>query len=229
MKKNKLKKGIFIAIEGIDGAGKTTQVNMIKNEFQKRGFPVSIFKEPTDSKYGKLIKEIAIKGRDNIAPKDELQLFIKDRIFDCKTNILPALKRKELVILDRYFYSNMAYQGALGLNPIEIKKENEKIAVIPDLVIILDCAVKIGLSRIKHNRGDIPNHFEKEEYLEKVREIFLKMNDTNVQIIDASRSIKEVFSHIKNIIEDIISPHIVENEKNNFISLKENFKEIYNN
>ncbi|NOX38391.1 MAG: dTMP kinase [Calditrichaeota bacterium] len=199
---------MLIAIEGIDGAGKTTQIELLKNYYTKQNIRVAVFKEPSDSPYGKKIKELAINGRYKVSPKEEFLLFLNDRIYDCEKNIKPALNKKMLVFMDRYYFSSIAYQSARGLDKKMILKENEKIAVRPDLVIILDVAVKIGLSRIRHLRNESINLFEQEEYLEKVREIFLSMKASYVQIVDASRKKEEVFENLKNIINDIINPYL---------------------
>ena len=150
MKKLKLNKGILVAIEGIDGAGKTTQAFKLRDYYRQLGIKTTYLKEPTNSEYGQQIRNLAIYGRNSISPEDELELFIKDRIYDCQYFIKPALQKKELVIIDRYYFSSIAYQGALGLDIEYILKRNEKIAVKPDIVIIIDVAVIIGLSRIKN-------------------------------------------------------------------------------
>ncbi len=206
MKKYKLNKGILIAIEGIDGAGKTTQVHRLFDHYTRLGYKIIRLKEPTDGQYGQMIKKLSEKGR-NKSPKEEMNLFLKDRIEDCKNNIQPALDRKDLVIIDRYYFSSIAYQGALGLDPAYILEENEKIAIRPDLVVILDCAVNIGLSRITSLRNEVPNHFEKEELLEKTRNIFKTMKAPYIQIIDSTLDEDSVFSHLKNIVNDILLPH----------------------
>lgn len=203
-----LSKGILIAIEGIDGAGKTTQVENIKTYFQKNGLKVSTFKEPTDGKYGKKIRNLAIHGRHSVSSEEEMELFINDRIEDCEINIKPALKKKHLVIMDRYYFSNMAYQSALGIDIDHIRSRNEEIAITPDMVIILDLAVHIGLSRIINYRNDQHNHFENEDYLEKVRKIFNKMTGSKVQGIPASPSEQTVLKNIKNILRDIVGPYL---------------------
>jgi len=212
MKKHNLRKGILIAIEGIDGAGKTTQTVRLRDYFRLKGFNVINFKEPTDGQYGQIIRNLAINGRHTTSPEDELELFINDRIEDCQKNILPALANKQIILMDRYYFSNVAYQGALGIDTKRILSRNEEIAVIPDLVILLDLAVKIGLSRIKNNRKESHNHFEKEEYLEKVRKIFQKLEAPYIQMINGSRDEESVFHNIKNIIQGILGPYISKDE-----------------
>jgi dTMP kinase len=206
MKKYKLKKGVLIAIEGIDGAGKTTQVHRIKDYFSLKGFNCVTFKEPTDGQYGQEIRKLAQFGR-NISPLEEMNLFLKDRIENKEKNILPALEKNSLVILDRYYFSSVAYQGPLGIDKELILRENEKIAVKPDLVIILDCAVQLGLSRIKVNRGETPNHFEKESFLEEARTIFKEMHSSYIQVIDSSSDEEQVFDHVRNIVQTMIAPY----------------------
>lgn len=212
MKKYKLHKGLLVAIEGIDGAGKTTQVLRLKEHFQRQGFKVSTFKEPTDGEFGLKIRKIAKEGRHLYNPIDEMNLFLMDRKEDCQKNIKPALDACELVIMDRYYFSSVAYQGALGIDTNIILKENEKIAIIPDLVLILDCAVRVGLRRIQYQRNEEPNHFEQEEYLEKVRKIFMTMQASYIQHIDSTPDEDTVFNHIKNVVQDIIAPSAIKVE-----------------
>ncbi len=213
MKKYKLNKGVFIAIEGIDGAGKTTQVQRLKEYFQRKNLIVNTFKEPTDGHYGQLIREIAKTGRHLYTPEEELNLFLMDRKEDCEKNINPALAKNELVIMDRYYHSNIAYQGALGIDRELIQSKNEKIAIIPDLVIILDCAVRVGLARIKYSRNETPNHFENEHYLQKVKKIFQAMSGPNIQVVNSTPDEDTVFNHVRNIVNDMIAPYLIETDE----------------
>jgi dTMP kinase len=207
-----LKKGLLIAIEGIDGAGKTTLVKNLQYFYENKGFPCSRFKEPTDGKYGQKIRELANYGRQSVTAEDEMKLFLEDRKENRTLNLEPAIKRKEIVFLDRYYFSSIAYQGARGLDANFIKEENEKIAIRPDLVIILDCAVIVGLSRIQNFRNEIPNHFEQEDMLEKARQIFNRMEAMYIQKIDASRTENEVFMHAKSFLDTLISAYLIKNQ-----------------
>lgn len=210
MKKYNLTKGVFIAIEGIDGSGKTTQVVRLKEYFLRKSIVVRTFKEPTDGHYGQLIRTISKIGRHLYTPEEELNLFLMDRQEDCEKNINPALANNELVIIDRYYHSNIAYQGALGIDKELIQQKNEGMATIPDLVIVLDCAVRVGLSRIKYSRNETPNHFEGEQYLQKVRKIFQGMTGPNIQIINSTPDEDTVFNHVRNIVNDMIAPYLME-------------------
>jgi len=206
-KVNKKKKGIFIVIEGIDGSGKTTLSYLLKDYLTKKGFDVVQLKEPTDSYWGKKIKEIQLNGRGKIRPEEELNLFMEDRKFDIEKNIIPNLKKGKIVILDRYFYSTIAYQGALGLNYKWIKKINEESFPLPDIVIYLKIDPKKGLKRITKNRGDEPQQaYEKVEYLEKVKRIFddLAKKDKRIKTVEADTPIEKVFEESVKIISKIL-------------------------
>ncbi len=211
-----LQRGVLIVIEGIDGAGKTTQTKKLQEALIKEGFDVVCFKEPTAGKWGMKIRDIALNGRSNVTAEEELNYFISDREEDVRDNIEPALKSNKIVIMDRYYYSNIAYQGALGIDLKEIQKKNEERFPKPDVVIILDVAPNIGISRIKRFRKEKLNKFEQEKYLAHVREIFKEMEqEENVQIIDGSRPLYEVKDQIFNIAHDVIQP--VMSEKVPFI------------
>jgi len=185
---------MLIAVEGIDGSGKTTVVRFLIEELRKRGYDVVAFKEPTDSEYGRRIRQI-LKER-KVSPEEELKLFIKDREFNVRNNILPALKSGKIVIMDRYYYSTIAYQGALGLDVEMIRKLNEQFPK-PDLVIILDVSPETALKRIKAKRR--PDRFEDLEYLRKVREIFLSLKN-NVVVVDAERNIEDVKRDVLKVV-----------------------------
>jgi len=205
----KLTKGLLVAVEGIDGAGKTTQVQRLSDHFKRQGFDVAAFKEPTDGQFGQQIRMLAKFGRHTVTPSEEFELFLKDRIEDCNANIVPALETKKLVLMDRYYFSNVAYQGALGLDKNSILTRNEEVAPIPDLVIFLDVAARLGLSRIKNFRKEDHNHFEQEDYLNKVRKMFRQMDFPYFQRVDGSRDEDTVFTNLRNVLQDVISPFIL--------------------
>jgi len=203
-----LKRGILIAIEGIDGAGKTTQTKILKEKFTAMGYSVISLHEPTDGIWGKKIEKLAKNGRHGINPETELNYFMNDRIEDVEKNITPSLQEKKIVIMDRYYFSSVCYQGARGLDLDSVEKRNEEIAPIPNITFILDIDPEMALNRIKNSRPNLPNRFERKKYLVRVRQNFLKQfsNRPNVIIIegDDTRSISLVASKIWKIIEPII-------------------------
>jgi len=199
-----LKRGILITIEGIDGVGKTTQAKMLAEYLKGKGYEVEQLREPTTGQWGMKIRNLTKHGR-NVAPREECEMFLKDRIEDVQNNIIPALKNGRIVIMDRYYYSNMAYQGALGLDMNRIGEENEKFAPKPDLAIILDVPPEVGLARITNNRKEGLNYFETLDYQSKVRGLFLSMRSyDNVEILDGNRSMGEVQQEIRKLVGKLL-------------------------
>ena len=198
-------RGILITIEGIDGVGKSTQAKMLTNYLKSKGYDAVQLREPTNGQWGQKIRDLTKHGR-SVTPKEECEWFLKDRQEDVQNNINPALSKRKIVILDRYYYSTMAYQGALGLNVDRIEEENEKFAPRPDLVIILDAPPETGRKRITNNRKEALNYFETLEYQKKVRELFLSMRSRdNVRILDASGSIDEIQEEIRRVVKELIA------------------------
>ncbi|MGA1875708.1 MAG: dTMP kinase [bacterium] len=200
-------KGILIIFEGIDGAGKTTQAARLAQWLKEQGRPIISFSEPTSGPYGRRLREIMHSGRNGITPQEELDLFLKDREEDVRANILPALKQGYIVIMDRYYYSNMAYQGALGIDVKTIETLNEKIAPRPDAVFILEVDVQLGLHRINTLRQEKENHFEKAEYLKRVNHLFSQMRGENIYHIKASLPLEKVNAQIGPIVLDLLQKH----------------------
>ena len=182
----RLKKGILIVLEGIDGAGKSTQARRLLKRFRGLGYDAVSFREPSKGKWGRQIKRLA-KVPGSLSPEEELALFVKDREENVARNLKPALAAGKIVVLDRYYFSTIAYQGAKGIDPVRIRRMNERIAVKPDLVFILDIGARPGLARI-HSRKRKDLLFERERYLRKVRAIFRSLEGRRFIHLDASRS-----------------------------------------
>ncbi|MGD7653698.1 MAG: dTMP kinase [Verrucomicrobiales bacterium] len=197
-----MSEGICIAVEGIDGAGKTTQANLLREWFETRGREVIISHEPTNGPWGKKLRESASTGR--LSPDDELQYFLNDRRQHVDELITPALAAGKVVILDRYYFSTMAYQGARGFDPAEIRRRNEEFAPPPHLLLILDLDVDTAHQRIGI-RGDTTNEFEKRESLQRCRDIFLTLRDEPfTRVIDSNAPIDEVSSRIQAAAEETV-------------------------
>ncbi|HDZ26851.1 MAG TPA: dTMP kinase [Candidatus Aminicenantes bacterium] len=192
-----LQKGILIVFEGIDGSGKSTQAKILLERLQEEDFDAVYFREPSKGKWGRKIKKKALHP-DSLSPEEELDLFQKDRRENVEQNLKPALKKKKIVILDRYYYSNIAYQGAKGIDEKLIRRMNEEFAVEPDLVFIFDIDPKKGLERIE-NRKKKDKLFEREDYLVKVREIFRSFKGEKFVHIDALKSEEEISKEIQEI------------------------------
>ena len=179
----------LLVIEGIDGAGKSTVAGTLAEHCRARGFAVTQSREPTSGKWGMQLRQSAQTGRLPLA--EELDLFIRDRMEHVETLIRPAIERGEIVILDRYYLSTAAYQGARGADPEAILLRNEQFAPKPDLVLLLDFDPAAGLERIRA-RGDQPDDFEAEQALIAVRRVFLGLKRPFIRIIDAALPADEV-------------------------------------
>ncbi len=193
-----MQEGILIVLEGIDGAGKSTQAEILMNRLQERGYDVVYFREPSEGKWGQEIKKKAAHP-DSLSPEEELDLFLKDRKENVEKNLRPALEKKKIVILDRYYFSTIAYQGAKGIDQERIRRVNEEFVVEPDLVFFLDVDPQEGLDRIK-NRKKKDRLFERAEYLVKVREIFRSFRGEKFFHIDALKPKKEISAEIEKIV-----------------------------
>ena len=162
-------RGTLVAVEEIDGSGKTTQAERLARYCDEKRLTYSLSKEPTSGRYGQLIRNSASRGR--LSVRGVGKLFLKDRREHVDQVIQPALDEEKVVILDRYYFSTAAYQGAHGADPEIILSRNEAFAPQPDLLVILDVSPQTGLQRIRE-RGDEPNKFETSDSLERARAIF---------------------------------------------------------
>ncbi|MFX0208460.1 MAG: dTMP kinase, partial [Candidatus Hodarchaeota archaeon] len=142
----------------------------LANRLKKEHFRVKIFSEPTKGKWGQKIRNLVKHGRDS---HDELRWFVEDRKEDVQLNIKPALENNMIIIMDRYFYSSVAYQGALGIDPDHIMELNA-FAPRPNLCFILDCDPNEAFKRIMEEKKGPTDYFEKLDNLYKVRQIFLE-------------------------------------------------------
>ena len=152
-------------------------------------------REPTDGQWGAKLRASAATGR--LSAADELAYFLNDRREHVATKIAPALAAGQVVILDRYYFSTMAYQGARGFDPAHIRQLNEEFAPVPDLLLILDLDLDTALARIGA-RGDTANEFEQRASLERCRAIFLTLqHEPFARVIDSNGTLDEVAARIR--------------------------------
>lgn len=178
-------RGRLIALEGIDGCGKSTQARRLVAALESRGIDAVGFREPGDTEYGRELRRVFVEGR-HITPAEEMRLFLEDRRIDVRDNIGPALAAGTHVIMDRYYLSSVVYQGALGLDPAHIRAVNEEFAPRPDLTLILDLPVDVAVGRIEAARGST-NTFEGADYLAEVRALYLEFaREDAIETVDAS-------------------------------------------
>jgi dTMP kinase len=198
------KRGFFIVFEGVDGGGKSTQINLLENFFEEKCYPVLLTKEPTNNSIGSLISQYAVSKIRSLKPETEALLFAADRIEHSK-QIKEHLKNGIVVISDRYLHSSLAYQSAAGVDVDWIRSLNKGI-LNPDIVFLLDIDPKISLMRVNDRNRTI---FEKKAYLIRVREKYLEFAKAGeLVVVDASRSIEEVQKDVRAIIKSNKYIHI---------------------
>ncbi|WP_297062474.1 dTMP kinase [Thermococcus sp.] len=203
--------GIFIVLEGIDGAGKSTQAKLLKLWFEEKGYEVVLTKEPTDTPFGKLIRRLVLTGgREGIidgakiSHEAEALLFAADRAEHVDKLIKPALESGKVVISDRYFYSSLAYQWARGLD-LDWLIDLNRFAIRPDLVLLLDLPVKESMKRIRTR--SIKSEFDKiVELQKKVRENYLKLAERfpEIKIVNALEDVEGVHRQIVALVESLL-------------------------
>lgn len=189
--------GRFVVLEGIDGSGKTTQAHMLAGWLRKRGVPALVTCEPSHGPVGKIIRGLAKR----VGPREEVALFARDRRDHTERVIVPALRNGEVVICDRYFYSSLAYQGAMGVDSEEIIRLNRGNVVVPDLVFILEIPVHASLNRIDGLRAGPRSEFETDLYLNAVDRIYKGIQDPAVRRVNAAASSESVHRTIVEILE----------------------------
>jgi dTMP kinase len=197
--------GLLVAFEGVDGAGKTTQATLLQDRLRAMGFEAILTKEPTDSEYGRRIRQIAREGRIGITAEEELDLFLKDRELDVTETIVPVLSRGGIVLMDRYYFSNIAYQGALGLDPASIQRVNEERFPMPDLTLLFAIDPADSTRRISEGReGGTNLGYEKLDFLKQVEAVYEGIVSPGLTRIDATRTIPEVSAQIWSALEPLL-------------------------
>jgi dTMP kinase len=149
------KKGAFICIEGLDGCGKTTQAKLLVEKLRKSHNAVYTA-EPSSGKIGTFIKKSCLYGEKRLSSAIEALLFAADRLEHVENEVLPALSQGRLVVSDRYVYSSLAYQGAVGLSLEWIERINEH-ALHPDFAIFIDVDPQTVIQRLKPKKSVMEN------------------------------------------------------------------------
>jgi dTMP kinase len=177
-------RGFLLALEGVDGSGKSTQAKLLAVSLLQQGREVVLTHEPTTGPVGQKLRRYLQGPSRNLVPREELDLFLADRREHVEKLIKPALAAGRIVITDRYYYSTVAYQGALGLDLGEILAANEAFAPRPDLVFLLIIPVSQALARLQRAR----QVSELAPYLERVAAIYDSLPGSHIQRVDAKAS-----------------------------------------
>lgn len=203
--------GLFVAVEGIDGSGKTLQAKKIVHYLANKGYAAIYTKEPSYADDQQRLRQ-AITGQVKLSPLGLQELFIEDRELHLEREIIPQIGRRAptAVISDRYFLSTMAYGMASGLSFEELWQLHQKIRwlVFPDATIIIDVPAEEALRRVgeKKSEADI---FEKKEILEAIRGHYQRLaqmfRNDNVYCVDGTKNQEEVFAQIQTLLKKVLA------------------------
>ncbi len=191
--------GKLIVFEGVDGTGKSTQIGLLKQYLEKLGKKVVTSFEPTRGEWGMRVRAAAASGQ-RLSVQEEVECLLRDRREHVERLILPALAEGQWALLDRYYPSMMAYQGATGEDVSEIRRRNEEFAPAPDLAFWLDIPVQEALRRVQ-SRGQGRDAFEQADFLQAVARIYGAMDMPWWRRIPADGEVQETQALIRREID----------------------------
>ena len=200
------KSPMFIVFEGVDGAGKTTQLTQLVKWLEQRGTSVVTCKDPGSTKLGEALRSILLNSVDTpISMRAEMMLFTTARAQLVNEIVRPALAAGKTVVLDRYIYSTIVYQGHAGDLPTDDIRQVNHMAtegLKPDLTFVIDLPVDVSMQRL----GDSLDRMESrgQEYFEKVRAGFIaesKRSPKGIELIDGNRPPEEIQVELQTITE----------------------------
>jgi len=193
-------KGLFIVLEGIDGSGKDTHIKFLAKELRELGYAVVETAEPSRDRVGTFLQRYAKRKEERLPAESEALLYASDRFDHVKNVIKPALRRDQIVISARYYYSSMAYQGAVGVD-LDWIREMNRFALKPDLAVLLDILPEYSLHRLKRRRSI----YEDSDYLRKVRDIYIRLvNEGELVKVDADRPKRVVQGELLSMIQELV-------------------------
>nr|WP_072974862.1 dTMP kinase [Tissierella praeacuta] len=204
-------RGLFIALEGPDGSGKSTIIKLIGNYLKDKGIEFVMTREPGGTLIGEEIRHIILDKKNiNMGAETEALLYAASRGQHIHEKILPSLESGKIVLCDRFVLSSLAYQGVgrnLGIEEVKSINDFAIKGVYPDLILFFHVDPEITLERKTQNGGDRleeeGNDFHRTVY-EGYMEL-LKMYPKNIKIIDATKSIEEVLRESIKEVEDLLT------------------------
>jgi dTMP kinase len=206
-----MNRGKFITVEGIEGVGKSTNIDVLVERVEAAGFKVLTTREPGGTPFAEDLREILMNRSDEPVPEiAELLLMFAARSFNVNNVILPALEAGTWVICDRFTDSTRAYQGGGRGIPMEtIDRVADWVHgdTWPDLTILLDAPVEIGMERA--GKRSAPDRFEQErhDFFQRVRECYLQIaanEPDRIVVLDTTRGLEEVSADIGALVEQAI-------------------------
>lgn len=202
-----MKDGLFISFEGADGCGKTTQITLLNEYFNKAGKKTLLTREPGAGILGAKIRELLLNYDGEVSPNCESFLFLADRAQHVDCMIKPALAEGTIVLCDRYTDSTLAYQGfgrELDIDRIKYLNKLATGGLRPDLTIVFDVDVETSLSRVGGSKDRMESAGV--EFFNRVRNGYLtiaKQEPDRVKVIDSSDTIENVHKKVVELVESL--------------------------
>ncbi len=193
---------MFITFEGIDGVGKSTQLDLLQSWLEGRGREVIRTLEPGGTELGQEIRHLLLHRKGDVSARAEALLYAADRAHHVATKIRPALASGKVVLSDRYFDSSVAYQGAareLDVNEVRNISLWAVDNLIPDLTVLLDLDAHAAILR-RNKTGTEPDRLEREkvDFFERARSQYLELaKEPRFLVVDATLSIDEIQDQIR--------------------------------
>ena len=203
-----MNKGKFITIDGVEGAGKSTQIDLICSYLHRKGIEVVRTREPGGTDIGEKIRSVLLDVDNKEMHSDtELLLMFSSRNELIQNKIIPALNDGKWVVSDRFTDASFAYQGGgrmLSLDRIAKLENWVLVSFKPDLTFLLDISVEIGMTRVEARNAKDRIEQEERAFFERVRSVFIersKIYPDRIKLINAERSVDEIQTQIQSIIE----------------------------
>ena len=205
-----MRKGKFITIDGVEGAGKSTQIDLICKHLYEKGIKVVRTREPGGTEVGEKIRSVLLDVENQAMHSDtELLLMFSSRNELIQNKIIPALNDGYWVVSDRFTDASFAYQGGgrmLNLDRIAELEDWVLGDFKPDLTLLLDVSVEVGMARIESRAAKDRIELEEREFFERVRSVFIRRSETfpeRIKLIDASGAVDDIHSKIRALIDSL--------------------------
>lgn len=201
-------KGLFITFEGIDGCGKTTQLNLLAEYFKEKGHEVVITREPGAKGLGEKLREILLNYDGEVSSNCEAFLFLADRAQHIDTIVKPAIDSGKIVLCDRHTDSTLAYQGygrGVSLEQLKMLNTLATSGFVPDLTFVFDVDMETSQSRVGKDKDRMESAGL--DFHQRVRQGYLeiaKAEPERVKVINAMDSIENIFEQVKNEMQRCI-------------------------
>ena len=199
--------GLFITFEGPDGCGKTTQMNLLAQYFEKKGKKVVLTREPGGKGLGEKVREILLNYNGEVSDRCESFLFLADRAQNIDIIVKPAVKQGEIVLCDRHIDSTVAYQGygrGLDINEINMLNNLATGGKKPDLTLVFDVDVETSMKRVGKEKDRMESAGI--DFHNRVRNGYLelaKQEPDRIKVLDATKTIEEIHEKVVEIVEKL--------------------------